>query len=611
MTKTPDENPYVLIIDNTTASLLALESLIEDLDCHVSKAETGNDALVQCLKNPLACILIDVQMPDIDGYEIAKLIHNNKETAGVPIVLISAEDPTDSEIIKGYESGAVDYVTKPVNPYVIRSKISVFIRMYNQQLQLQKVLDKLDTMAYFDPLTNLYNRRQLNDILLKTHAIALRYKRKYAFLIIDVDNFKHINDLFGHNVGDQVLKQISECLTGNTRASDYVARFGGDEFAIILPEISESEEAGHLARNLLETLAVPFRCGNHEIEATVSIGIACFPQSGDDEGIIKRADIALYKAKNKGKNRFQYFTESLNHEYDRHMQLETELRNALKNKELFVHYQAQVDMHTGQAVGMETLARWTHPKLGIIPPDEFVPIAEEMGVIHLLCLHVVELACKQYLCWQAEKILPIDNFLLAINFSPAQFKDLKLFKKVLEIMLSYKIPLENIVFELTESTFMGESKQLEVILHELSEMSISFSIDDYGTGYSCLSRISQLPINALKIDKSFVQKIGASKIDEAIITSTIALSDNLNLEVIAEGVETEQQADFLRRNGCIYAQGYLYSKPLPPDEMTEYLKNQPAHDPSRKVNRRLGADTMRTGLSDRRQSDSTEEDDYK
>jgi len=601
MNEIADNKSYILIVDDTPANIVALEGLLEEIDCHVLKAESGNEALALCLRHPLACIFMDVQMPDMDGFEIARLIHDNKETAHVPIVLISAVQQDEADLVKGYESGAVDYMLKPINPYILRSKVRIFLQMFTQQEQLKQALGELDTMAYFDPLTNLYNRRQFGDILKKNHAIALRYKRKYAMLLIDIDDFKNINDTLGHHVGDNVLETVATRLTENTRSSDYIARIGGDEFAVVMPELSNTEEAGHLAQNLLEKISEPYQFEGHTIATSVSIGVVCFPQGEDGvEELLKKADIAMYRAKSQGKNKFQYFTETLNEEYDNHMQLDTQLRQALEHKELYLCYQAQVELRSGQAIGMEALARWNNPTLGNVPPDQFIPIAEEIGLINKLGLWVIDTACQQYAHWKDQGILPSDDFALSINLSPFQLKEKNFFEQIMGLISKYNIDLKNIVFELTESAFLGEFEKLEGILNELNERGVNFSIDDFGTGYSSLSRLSQLPINALKIDKSFVQKIEVSETDKAIAISTIALSNSLNLKVIAEGVETEEQAQFLINNGCIYAQGYLYSKPLTVDDMSTYLQKQPKIDPTKKADKRRGA-TRRRGPTDRRE----------
>jgi diguanylate cyclase (GGDEF)-like protein len=606
MSKAKNEKSSVLIIDSDDQreNLLVLEDILEEVDCHIIKTKSTKEALSQCLNHSFACIFLNAQMQNVNTYEIVNQIHKNQKTAHVPIVMLSASEPSEEELVKAYQSGAVDYMLKPVNPYVLRSKLRVFMRMDQQKEQLKTLLKELDSMAYFDPLTNLYNRRQLSDILEKTHLAARRYKRQYALLILDVDNFKNINDTLGHDAGDSVLKHLSGCLSKQTRGSDYIARLGGDEFAIILPEIKNTSEAGHFAKNLLRKFSEPFFFNKTKFVITASIGIACEPRENDTpEDAFKKADIALYKAKDQGKNGYQFFTDSLHHENERQMLLENELRHAIEKNELFLCFQPQVELNTGKPVGIEVLSRWNNPKLGNIPPDEFIAVSEEIGFIDELCFWVIETACKQYDEWAKQKKLPSDHFTLAINFSPVQFKDNKFFTHVLKIISQHKIPLNNIVFELTESVFSGQQDQLEEILHELSKKDISFSIDDFGTGYSSLSRLSRLPINALKIDKSFVQKVGNNKVNEAIITSTIGLSRSLKLEVIAEGVETEDQALFLMQNGCIFAQGYLYSKPLNAKEMAAYLETDMKHVERKKSNRRSGVGTLRNGPPDRRDDD--------
>ncbi|MDX2346585.1 MAG: bifunctional diguanylate cyclase/phosphodiesterase, partial [Legionella sp.] len=386
-------------------------------------------------------------------------------------------------------------------------------------------------------------------------------------------DIKKINDTLGRDLGDKVLEAAGVRLKENTRNSDFIARMGGDKFALMMPEIEHSADAGKLATLLVERFSEPLQCDKHQINLTVSIGVVCFP-SGDDnvDDLLKKADAALHKAKKKGKNQFQFFVEKSNEVYMEHMKLCSALEKALQNNEIYLCYQPQIDLNTGKPIGLEVLARWCNPKLGEVPPNVFIPIAEETGVIDSFGFWVINEACEQYFAWKKASLIA-DDFSLAINISPRQLEGDTFLDELLAVVSAHKIPLENINFELSESDFSGQTKELDKILETLKKHQIIFSIDDFGTSASSLSRLSEMPVDTLKIDQSFVQSIGQNKMDEMTIISTIALAKSLDLRVLAEGVETEEQRQFLITNGCAYAQGYYFSKPLSRDDMTKYLKN--------------------------------------
>ncbi|PHQ79095.1 MAG: hypothetical protein COB66_07580 [Coxiella sp. (in: Bacteria)] len=601
--KADQETVNILIVDDSKTQVALMNAILSQLEVTIFTADSGKKAIELATENEFAVIYLDVQMPDMNGFEVARCLKEDDNTKHMPIIFVTGQTEKNEDMIEGYNVGAIDYLAKPPDAVILLAKTRIFIQLCQHKNEMGHLIKKLDQLANEDPLTHLYNRRQFNGILDRTHAIAERYEHKYAVLLIDVDDFKSINDTMGHDMGDRALELIANCLTKNTRGSDFVARIGGDEFAVIMPELNDADQAGKLAQNLVNKIADASLTKDKNLRLSVSIGVVTYPQGDSDaQEILRRTDIAMYKAKNKGKNGFQYFTETLNEEYDKRMLLERELRQALVNGELYLCYQSQVELHTGQAVGMEALARWKNPTLGTVPPDVFIPIAEKIGMIDELGLWVIETACKQYMAWKKQQVYPCDKFSLAINLSPFQVNDKNFFEKIMDVISAHNISLEDslIVFELTESAFVGKFEQLESNLDPFRENGFNLSIDDFGTGYSSLSRLSQLPIDALKIDKSFVDNIGTRKVDEAIIVSTIALADNLKLEVIAEGVETSLQADFLMANGCVYGQGYLYSKPLIPDDMTHYLQKQPKIDPNERAERRHGAGTKRLGPGDRR-----------
>lgn len=562
----------VLVVDDNPINIKAMESTLGGLACQLISATSGREALELCLEHEFCCLLIDVEMPDMDGLELADLFRRAHGGSNTPIVFISAAYQGAESIIQAYEAGAVDYLLKPINPYVLQAKVTIFVKLFEQQRQLKVLLAKLDQLAFYDSLTNIYNRRQFNAMLEKTCASSLRYQRQFALLLLDIDGFKQVNDTLGHEVGDCLLKAFAKRLEQNTRKSDFVARMGGDEFAIVMPEIQHTKDPGKLAKNLIKALSKPYAIGRHKVVASASIGIVCYPAASKKiDALLKNADVALYKAKAKGKNTFQYFTQELNDEYDRRAAIELALVDAVANKEFCLHYQPRVSLVTEEVIGCEVLVRWNSPQLGNIPPNVFIPIAEENNLIEEIGLWIIDAACQQLMLWRKEQLVKKD-FGLAINVSPYQLKNQQFPDKAMALVKKSKVPLGLIEFELTESAFLGRSEQLEKSLLQLCDLGILFSIDDFGTGYSSLSRLSDLPIKILKIDKSFVFEVSTNKTYAGIVKAIMALASTLDLEVVAEGVETKEQADFLVGQGCLYAQGYYFHKPLGLAAMNQVLE---------------------------------------
>jgi len=433
----------------------------------------------------------------------------------------------------------------------------------------QRYEETIRHQAFHDSLTGLPNRMLFKDRLTLAIAHAKRNKQMLAVLFLDLDRFKLINDTLGHDMGDQLLKCIAERLTGCVREDDTVARLGGDEFTILLPEITQVESVAKVAQKILEMIREPLVIEDHELYITTSIGIVLYPNDGEDaETLLKNADTAMYRAKEKGKNNYQIYTPAMNARALERLAMENGLRRALERNEFVVYYQPKVNINTGKIVGMEALVRWQTPDRGLLPPGEFIPLAEDTGLIVPIGEWVLRTACAQNKAWQDAGYPPVR---VAVNLSARQFHLQNLVEVVSRILKETGLAPEWLELEITESVAMQNAEYTVKMLKELKEMGIQLAIDDFGTGYSSLSYLKRFPINKLKIDRSFVNEIGLDQDNEAIASTVIVLGQSLKLGVVAEGVETEEQCDFLKQHQCDEMQGFLFGKPVSADEFEELL----------------------------------------
>jgi diguanylate cyclase (GGDEF)-like protein/PAS domain S-box-containing protein len=415
-------------------------------------------------------------------------------------------------------------------------------------------------LAHHDSLTDLPNRILLNDRLRQALAMAHRRQQKVAVLFLDVDRFKHVNDSFGHDAGDRLLKTVAQRLLASVRGSDTVSRQGGDEFVIVLSGVTHSEAAATIADKILAALRAPLQIDQHDVHITGSIGIVTYPEDGTDaETLLKRADFAMYQAKDFGRDNYQFFMPEMNErELDRQA-IKNELRGALQRKEFELYYQPKMNLRTGMIIGVEALLRWHHPERGLVPPVQFIPIAEECGFIVPIGSWVLREACRQARAWQ-DSGLP--HLQIAVNVSAVELRAKNFVSGVRAILLETGLEPRFLELELTETFLMQDSTSTAAVLHALKDMGVRLALDDFGTGYSSLSYLKRFPISTLKIDQSFVRDLTTDADDASIVCAVISMGKSLHMRVVAEGVETPEQLAFLQQQICPEGQGYHFSQPL-------------------------------------------------
>lgn len=447
--------------------------------------------------------------------------------------------------------------------------ITHYIAVFLDITERKKEEERIQYLANYDVLSGLPNRYLLNDRLDQALNLAQRHQTKLAVLFIDLDHFKNINDSLGHDIGDELLKAVAQRLKACLRRSDTIARQGGDEFIALLGDLNSEDEVTFVAEKMIESLRSEFKIAELQLSISLSIGVSIYPDDGETAvQLLRNADMAMYRAKDSGRNQFQYYEAEMNVKAVQRMQLESELRNAIAKGQLSLHYQPKVNVASGAVVGMEALLRWFHPQLGAVSPAQFIPVAEESGLINEIGDWVVRQAVLQQRIWQSQgyRIVPV-----AVNLSARQFSQKDVVQKIKSVLHEIGISPHYIQFELTESLLMDAGQNSFELVTQLSEAGFDLSLDDFGTGYSSLSRLKHLPFKSLKIDQSFVRDLATDENDEAIVSATAVLAHALEMRVIAEGVETQEQLDFIRDLMCEEYQGYLFSRPLPSEEAVKYL----------------------------------------
>jgi diguanylate cyclase (GGDEF)-like protein len=564
----------VLIIDDEWQ----IRSLLVDLLGSVyrcSEAGSAEEALQALSHETFDLVISDIDMGGMSGLELVPRVHSL--APDTVVVMISGNQDIEFAI-KALRAGAFDYITKPIDIRHVEASVERALkhsnllkekRLYKEQIEnlLQQRTAEVDWLAYYDTVTQLPNRALFEDRLAQAVAIARATDQSLGVLFISLDQFKKVNDSLGHGPGDSLLREFGERLKSCISKSDTVARFGGDEFALLRTQIDGTKDIMETIGLLGQVLKFSFALPGHELFGTASVGISMFPFDGDDsQTLLKNAGAALYKAKKSGGANYQFFTADMHELATRRLALETNLRRAIQNEEFLVHYQPRVSVDSLAITGVEALVRWQHPQLGLVSPLEFIPLAEDTGLIVPIGEWVLRHACTQAQEWQQRGFAPIQ---MSVNISARQFHDRDLAETVIRILDETGLAPKHLDLEVTESSIMQNAEFAAGVLNRLKNMGVNLSIDDFGTGFSSLASLKRLPIDVLKVDQSFVRDVTTDPDDAALVMAIITLAHNLRLRVIAEGVETAEQLRFLQLLRCDEIQGYLFSRPRPAADLVE------------------------------------------
>jgi len=527
----------------------------------VAEGLTGwanDEALGRTLEEVLR--IVDVTTREAVPNPLMLAIQDNKTVALAPNCVLIRRDG---------EEAAIEDSTAPIHDR--RGQVTGAVMVFHDVSVARAMTAKMSYLAQHDSLTDLPNRVLLNDRLSEAIALSSRYRRKLAVLFLDLDRFKHINDSLGHIVGDGLLQSVGRRLFTCVRSSDTVSRVGGDEFVVLLWEVKHAQDAAITADKILQVLREPHQIKKHELHITASIGIVTYPDDGTDaETLLKKADIAMYHAKDTGRDSYQFFKSEMNLRAMERQSLEDNLRHAIERHELALHYQPKINLTTGTIIGVEALIRWCHPQRGFVPPGQFIAIAEDCGLIVAIGRWVLREACHQARVWQ---VAGLPSMCVAINISAVELRAPGFASGVRTILRETNLEPRYLELELTETVLMEDSRSVADVLKELKDIGVLLALDDFGTGYSSLSYLKRFPIDALKIDQSFVRDLSTDEDDAGIVTAVIGMGKSLHMRVVAEGVETREQLAMLQEYGCPQAQGYYFSRPVPAVEFGHLLEH--------------------------------------
>jgi len=606
----PEGQPRLLIVDDISDNRTILKRRFERRGFEVTEAESGLVAIDLIERNPFDLVLLDVMMPGIDGMETLKRIRAQKSASALPVIMVTAKSESDN-IVDALEQGANDYVTKPVDFAVALARVNTQIsrRRAEQQVALaneglrkanedlerrveerthrlidanqrlkEEIADreelqaKSQYLAYHDSLTGLGNRllfkeqldEALRDVSVAPHPLAV--------LFLDLDGFKAVNDTLGHSVGDLLLKHIAAHLRDLLPSTDRIARLGGDEFAILQMSSPQPTSSTHLAERIIEIVGRPHNIDGHDVTVGASVGIAVArPGEMSTESLLKSADLAMYSAKSEGRGTYRIFDPQMDAVVQTRRSLERDMRTSLAQGGFELHYQPLVNLQTKRVTAFEALMRWDHKERGAVPPSEFIPVAEDMGLIIQLGEWALRQACMEAATWP-------DDIRVSVNLSPLQFSKGNLVATVVSALAASGIAASRLELEITESVLLEKSERNIAILNQLRELGVRISMDDFGTGYSSIGYLRSFPFDKIKIDQSFVRDLLVDDGSLAIVRAIASLGVSFGMTTTAEGVETEEQMRCLNLEGCVEVQGYLYSKPVPTSEIPNVLAGL-AHGP--------------------------------
>ncbi|MGB3642088.1 MAG: EAL domain-containing protein [Rivularia sp. (in: cyanobacteria)] len=600
-------NQDILIIDDTPDNLRILSSILARVGYKVRKALNWQMAFTTCQTQLPDLILLDIMMPEVDGYEVCQRFKDDGATADIPIIFISALDDVFDKV-KAFKVGGVDYITKPFEFAEVIVRVQNQLELRSAQLEILELNDRLEERvkqrtlelentllklkievnsrqelqskllesALRDALTNLPNRVSfLNRLEQALNRAKLESDYHFAVLFIDCDRFKIINDSLGHLVGDRLLIAIAERLQTSLSPFDTLSRLGGDEFGILLENISDIEMVTSIAERILNSLSQHFNVSRYQVFVNVSIGINWGNINYEKpEYLLRDADTAMYRAKALGRGRFHIFDPKMHREAIQILELENDLRRAVKKQELIVYYQPIVSLKTGLIIGFEALVRWQHPGKGLILPTEFIPVAEETGLIHAIDTWVLKTACNQLRIWQNHPAVP-KPLHISVNLSAKLFLQPNFLAQIDQIISETKVNPAFLELEITESVIMENSVDVKTTLQELKERNIKLTMDDFGTGYSSLSYLHNFPLSTLKIDKSFLNLMLNNHENMGLVPAMIGIAHSMGMKAIAEGVETSEQLLQIRDLNCNFAQGNLFSEPMEPQLMLDLMLAAP------------------------------------